>query len=370
MHELASFLFTLTSYIVIISALVFVHEFGHYIIAKWAGVKIEVFSIGFGKEIWGRNDKTGTRWKISYIPFGGYVKMYGDASEISNPSDDIEQYDEEQKKLTFHYKPLYKKALIVAAGPIANFLLTICIFTYLLCRFGLPSTEPIIGEVIKDSSAEIAGLKTGDRIVKIDDETVHIFNDIPRIILTNVGKPVTLTLQREDKEMLVTLTPKMVVDQDELGNKLSHPMIGIGSKNIKTEEVGVAVALWEATKRTYYFCETSLRVFGQIIMGDRSFSKTITGPIGIAKISGQAVSMGFTTVLIVMANISASLGLINLFPIPMLDGGHLLYYTIEGVRGKPMAKRYQEWGLRIGMSLISMLMMYSIINDIGKWLKG
>lgn len=368
MHEIASFLYTLASYIVIISALVFIHEFGHYIIARWSGVKIEIFSIGFGREIWGFSDKTGTRWKLSSVPFGGYVKMYGDASEISNPSEEVEYFSEEQKKKTFHYKPLYKKAAIVAAGPVANFLLTIAIFTAFISTGGLISTEPVVGEIVKASAAEAAGLLPGDRIVRVDNEKVDTFNDIPRLILTNLGTPVTLDVDRGGKPMVFTLTPRNLTEKDALGNEFTHPIIGIGTKNITLEEVGIPRAIWESTKRTYRFCTTTLHVLGQILIGERSFSENIKGPIGMAKLSGQAVQKGLPTVLILMANISASLGLINLFPIPMLDGGHLLYYAIEAIRGRPLARRYQEWGLRVGMSLIAMLMMYSIINDIGKLL--
>jgi len=368
MEFLLSALYTIACYLFVIFVLVFVHEFGHYIIAKCSGVKIETFSIGFGKELWGWNDKSGTRWKISAIPFGGYVKMFGDASEISNPSQEIDSYSPEQKQKTFYHKPLYKKAAIVAAGPIANFLLTIGIFTYFICTIGLASSDPVIGDVVKDSAAESAGLQKGDKILMIDKEKVTEFSDISRIIFTNINTPVTLTLERNKHIMQVVLTPKIVSNTDALGNTYKRPLIGISTKNIKLEEVGLPRAVWEATKTTYYFCTTSLKAVGQIVTGKRSFSENMQGPITIAKLSGQAAHKGWDVLLLLMANISASLGLVNLFPIPVLDGGHLLYYLIEFVQGKPLARRFQEYGLRVGMALIAMLMTSIILNDIYRWL--
>jgi regulator of sigma E protease len=234
---------------------------------------------------------------------------------------------------------------------------------------GLVSTEPVVGTVVKDSPAEKAGLLPEDRIIKINDKNIRIFNDIPRIMITNLGTEINLTIQRQDKEIELKITPRIETTKDDLGNEIKIPRIGIGSKKITVEKVGIPQAIWEATKRTYMFCETTLIALGQIISGERSFKESIQGPIGMAKLSGQAVQHSLPMVFIIMANISASLALINLFPIPMLDGGHLLYYAIEAVRGKPLAKHFQEWGLRIGMSLIAMLMMYTIINDVTKLLK-
>lgn len=367
MQNILSLLFTGAAFITVISVLVFVHEFGHYIIAKWAGVKIEMFSVGFGRELWGRTDKSGTRWKISELPLGGYVKMYGDASEISTPLQDIDSLPEEEKTKTFHHKPLYKKAAIVAAGPIANFLLTITIFTAFAFTGGLNSTEPVIGEVLDNTPAQAAGLHPGDRVLAIDNQKVMTFNDIPRMIVTNLGTPVTLNIQRGKDQFDVTLTPKQVTE-DQLGNSYTHPLIGIATKNIKVEEIGLPRAVWEATKMTYHFCITTLDAVGQIISGKRSFFKTINGPISMAKMSGHAAQKGPGTFFMVMAYISANLGLVNLFPIPVLDGGHLLYYGIEVIQGRPLARRFQEYGLRIGFAIVAMLMTSAIFSDIYKWL--
>lgn len=370
MHDIISLLHNTVSFIVVISILVFAHEFGHYIIAKWCGVKIEVFSIGFGRELWGMNDKSGTRWKISSIPLGGYVKMFGDASEASTTDADIEKLSEEDRKKTLYYQPLPKKAAIVVAGPVANFILTIVVCTFMIVAIdgGLPSADPVAGEVVKGSAAEEAGLKPRDRILRIEGEKVDVFADISTIIRTNLGTPVTVELQRGDKTLSVIITPRTFKEKDILGNEVSRPVLGITTQNIKIEDVGLPRAIWESTRITYNYCSTTLRVIGQIIEGKRSFSENIAGPIGIAKMSGQATTKGFATVLVLLANISANLGLINLFPIPPLDGGHLFYYAIEAVSGRPLARKFREYGFRIGFAIIAMLMTYVIMNDIYKWL--
>ena len=227
MDLLSHFFHSAWSFFIVISVIVFGHEFGHYIIAKWCGVKITAFSIGFGKELIGWNDKSGTRWKISILPLGGYVKMFGDASAASNAdAEAMDKMSEADKKVTFHHKPLYKKAAIVAAGPIANFILTIVIFTYFIMTVGLPSAEPIVGEVMPESPAFKAGLVSGDRILKINEDKVNSFNDIPYLVATNLGTPVTLLVLRKDKELSVVLTPKEVEDDDGLGNRIKHPVIG------------------------------------------------------------------------------------------------------------------------------------------------
>lgn len=354
------------SFVVVLSTIVFVHEFGHYIIAKWCGVKIDAFSIGFGKELFGRTDKSGTRWKLSLLPLGGYVKMYGDASEASAADEAaMEKMSEEEKLLTFHYKPLWKKAAIVAAGPMFNFILTIGVLTYFIMTTGLASIEPVAGQIMEKSAAAEAGIKKDDRILSVDDKEVKRFNDIPYYISTNLGHPVTLTILRGAETMKITLTPRMIEEEDGLGNKLKFPRIGIKSKDIKYEDVGLFSAIIEATKRTYQMCESTLRVMGQMVTGQRSVDE-LKGPVGIAELSGQATSKDFHTVLWLMAMLSANLGLVNLLPIPMLDGGHLTFYLAEALRGRPLAEKFQEWSMRIGMALVMTLMAFTLLNDLRK----
>jgi regulator of sigma E protease len=272
---------------------------------------------------------------------------------------------EQERGLTFHHKPLYKKAAIVAAGPLSNFVLTIAVFTYFIMTIGLPSSEPVVGQILPDSPAQAAGLQAGDRILKINDDSVSSFNDIPYLISTNLGTPVTLLLKRADKDMTVVLTPKEVEDDDGLGNKIKHPLIGIKSADIKYEDAGLAVALSESTKRTYMLCASTLRVVGQIVTGKRS-AGDLKGPVGIAQLSGQATHKDVHTTLWLIAMLSANLGLVNLFPIPMLDGGHLLYYMAEAFRGRPLAKRVQEYGFRMGFAVLAMLMAFTLLNDVRK----
>jgi regulator of sigma E protease len=332
-------------------------------------VKIETFSLGFGKEVWGFNDRSGTRWRISNLPLGGYVKMYGDASEASTPLEEIEHLPEEEKQKTFHYKPLHKKAAIVVAGPLFNFLLTIVILTYMICAHGLDSTEPVAREVSKGLPAEAAGIKPEDRILSINGQKVSFFSDISRILITNTGKPVQIVIERAGKTIPITLTPALQKDKDPFGNEYLHPIIGITSK-MNFHNVTLPQAVVEATRKTYELCSTTLRVVGQIISGEREAKDIIKGPLGMAKLSGQAAERGLEHTLLLMALISANLGLVNLFPIPMLDGGHLLFYAIEAVKGAPPSKRFQEYGMRIGMALIVMLMTYAVLNDLRGWLVG
>ncbi|MDX2113292.1 MAG: RIP metalloprotease RseP [Alphaproteobacteria bacterium] len=355
---------TLLSFFIVISVIVFIHEFGHYIVAKWCGVKISAFSIGFGKEIYGWTDRSGTRWKLSLLPLGGYVKMYGDASEASTADmSALDNMTDEEKKLTFHHKPLSKKAAIVAAGPIANFLLTIAVFTYFIMTSGLPSIDPVVGKVMPASAAEEAGLKPGDRITQINDEKVKSFSDITYLISTNLGTPVTIHLQRGSSEKSVVLTPRITQEDDGLGNQIQRPLIGIRSADIKYEDVGPVTALAESIRRTYMICETTLHVIGQIITGQRG-AHDLRGPVGIAQLSGQAAEKDFHTLLWLIAMLSANLGLVNLLPIPLLDGGHLAYYAAEAVRGRPLAEKVQEWGFKIGFAILATLMAFTLFNDI------
>lgn len=352
------------SFFVILSVIVFIHEFGHYIIAKWCGVKIEAFSIGFGKEITGWTDRSGTRWKLSLVPMGGYVKMFGDAGAASTQDNQkLAAMSAEERAISFHFKPLWKKAAVVFAGPLFNFILTIVILTGLILVNGISSTAPIVGEVLPDSSAEKAGLQTGDRILTVDGYEVSVFNDIPGQIATNLGTPVLLEIDRGGNKMQVTLTPVMTEAEDGLGNTIKRPLLGIKSMPYEQMDIGFFEALQEATKRTYEICVMTLKAVKQIIVGDRS-PQELKGPLGIAQLSGQATQIDTATVLWLIALLSTNLGLVNLFPIPLLDGGHLLYYTIEAVRGKPLADKVQEYGFRIGFALIAGLMVFAIFNDL------
>lgn len=358
------------SFALILSVIVFVHEFGHFLAARLCGVKVEVFAIGFGRELIGRTDRHGTRWKLALWPLGGYVKMFGDAGAASTPdTTSLDAMSDAEKRISFHFKPLWQKAIIVAAGPLANFLLAIAVFTYFIFTVGMNSTEPVVGGLIPKTPAVTAGLKPGDRITHIDGKAIRTFNDIPAALITNVGNPVTLEVERGTKHLTLTLTPKLIEEKDALGKTQTRPMIGIKSKKITYQDVGLLTALAAATERTYGMCQTTLTVLGQMITGDRG-TKDLKGPLGIAKLSGEVTASGETMnetlrmILWFIALLSVNLGFVNLLPIPMLDGGHIAFYCIEAVRGRPMADKFQEWSFRVGFAIVASLMALSLFNDV------
>jgi len=331
---------------------------------------VEVFSIGFGREIIGRTDRHGTRWKIAMWPLGGYVKMFGDAGAASTPNSDfVKEMTPQEKAVSFHHKPLWAKSIIVAAGPVSNFILAIAVFTYFIFTVGLTSTQPIVGSVIDDSPAQVAGLQPGDKIIQIDSTKISTFNDIPETIATNLGTPLKLTVVRDDETFQLTLTPKEISEKDILGNPMKRPMIGLRSQQLVYDDVGLPRAVWAATKKTYDMCATSLKLFGQMIRGDRS-TDDLKGPLGIAKLSGDVTRQGDSFAdtarifLWFVALLSVNLGMVNLFPVPMLDGGHLVFYCIEAIRGRPLAEKFQEYSFRFGFVLIASLMALTLVNDV------
>ncbi len=364
MDSILTFAHTAISFLIIISIIVFIHEFGHYLAARLCGVKIEAFAIGFGKEVFGWTDRTGTRWKICIAPLGGYVKMYGDASEASTPDfEAMERMSEAERKISFQHKKLWQKAIIVSAGPIANFLTAIVIFTTLTMTTGLSTTNPIVGAVQEGSAAQEAGLQNGDVILSVDGKEVRKFDHISPMIMTNLGEEVELKLRRGSEEMQVRLTPKIVASEDGLGNKVNRPMIGISSQKITSKDVNLLEAVGVSIARTYQMIELSLEFMGQIIQGNRSANE-LKGPIGIADMSGKVAQKDWTTIFFFMALISVNLGFVNILPIPPLDGGHLLFYAVEGASGRKVAEKLQNYGYKLGFVLIMCLMGFTIFNDI------
>lgn len=372
MHLLVNLFHYVWSTALVLSVIVFVHEFGHFIVARLCGVKVETFSIGFGRELIGRTDRHGTRWKFSLIPLGGYVKMFGDSSAASTPDvEKINAMGDEDRKRSLHHQRLPKKAAIVAAGPIANFLLTIAIFTYFIYTVGINSTEPVIGEVVSGTPAAAAGLKADDRILTVDGKRMEVFTDIAETLITNLYKPVTLEVERGQEHLTLSITPAELEDTDLAGNVEKRPWIGIRSKLITRENVSFPKAVWYATDKTYTMCVTNLVGLRQIITGERS-ARNLTGTLGIAKLSGDVTRQGTTafetlmTLLYFIAVLSAGIGMVNLFPLPILDGGHLLFYAIEALRGRPASERFMEYSFRLGFVLIIMLFAFSVFNDARK----
>jgi regulator of sigma E protease len=364
MELLTAFLHNALSFIVIISVIVFIHEFGHYAVAKLSGVKIEVFSIGFGKEIIGWNDRSGTRWKVSMLPLGGYVKMYGDLNAMSAPdASKIADLTEDERKKAFHTKPLIIKAAIVAAGPIANFLLAVMILSFFFSYYGKPFATPEAKVIVKGSAADIAGLVPGDEITSIDKTAITSFSDIQRIVSTHPGEPLEFIIKRSGKELTKTITPRLSESKDAFGNPVKIGLLGIASPKMEYKHYSLGRAIILAAQETYSISATTLSALGQMITGKRG-TEDLGGAIRIAQYSGQSTTQGMQATLFFIALLSINLGLLNFFPVPLLDGGHLLYYLIEAVTGKPMAERFQQYGFRIGMAMIIALFVLSTYNDI------
>ena len=356
-------------FLVLILVVVFIHEYGHYYFAKRYGVGVTDFSIGFGKEMFGWNDKSGTRWKICVIPLGGYVKFFGDRNVYSQADNEkiIKEYSKEDQDKLFVLKPLYQRALIVFGGPLANFLLAILIFFSVYIFAGKDFTPAVINEVQKDSPAMVAGLKDNDIVVSIDGNEVTSIMEVSKYIMMSTDEFINFTVNRYDQNLTFRVKPNIVEGEDNLGNKISKRMIGIklGAYNNEVNHVklGPTKALFYAVNEVYYVSTSSLKYIGSMLTGNGDTSQ-LGGPIRIAKISGQVAEFGILPFISLMAYISISLGLINLFPIPMLDGGHLMFYGIEKVLGRPLSQKTQEGFFRIGMFLLLSLMFFTTFNDL------
>ena len=356
-------------FLVLILVVVFIHEYGHYYFAKKYGVKVTDFSIGFGKELFGWNDKLGTRWKICWIPLGGYVKFFGDRNVFSQSDQEelIKKYSEEERKKLFILKPLYQRSLIVAAGPIANFILAVVIFLFIYMFVGKDFTPAVINEVQKDSPAEVAGLMKNDVILEIDGTEVKSILDVSKLITMSTSDFIDFKVSRYDQDILLKVKPNIVETEDNLGNKINKRMIGImlGPYNNKINHVklGPAKALYYSLNEVYFVTISSLKYLGSILTGSGDSSQ-LGGPIRIAKITGQVAEFGIVPFLSIMAYISISLGLINLFPIPLLDGGHLMFYGFEKILGRPLSQKTQEGFFRIGMFLLLFIMFFATYNDL------
>ena len=356
-------------FIILILIVVFIHEYGHYYFAKKFGVGVTDFSIGFGKEIFGWNDKSGTRWKICWIPLGGYVKFFGDRNVYSQADhkEILEKYNEEDQKKLFTLKPLYQRSLIVFGGPLANFLLALVIFFSIYTFVGKDFTPAVINEVQKDSPAMAGGLKQNDVILEIDGNKVESIMDVSKFITMSTDEIIDFKVRRSYDELILKVKPNIVPGEDNLGNKLNKRIVGIklGAYNneINHVKLGPAQAIYHAAHEVYFVGISSLKYIGAMIFGKADTSQ-LGGPIRIAKISGQVAEFGVLAFISMMAYISISLGLVNLFPIPMLDGGHLMFYAFEKVLGRPLSQKTQEGFFRIGLFLLISLMFFTTFNDL------
>jgi regulator of sigma E protease len=356
-------------FLFVLTIVVFFHELGHFLVARWAGVKVLTFSLGFGPELAGFNDRHGTRWKISAIPLGGYVKFFGDESEASTPSSaTLASMTEEERAGSFHHKKVGPRAAIVAAGPIANFILAIVIFTALFTFFGKPSTSARVDKVEAGSAAAAAGFEVGDIVTAINGSAIGAFSDMQRIVGIHAGEQLAFTIKRGDSTVQLLGTPELKEVKDPFGNAHRLGVLGITRStspgDVTTERVNPATAFWLGVKETWFVVDRTLAYIGGVFTG-REAADQVGGPLRIAQISGQVATIGGLSGLIHLAAVlSISIGLLNLFPVPLLDGGHLLFYAVEAVRGRPLSDRAQEMGFRIGLGLVLMLMVFATYNDI------
>ena len=352
-------------FLVILTVLVFVHEFGHYLIARWNGVRVEVFSIGFGPEVFGWWDRAGTRWKFSTIPLGGYVKMFGDSDASSGrPAPGLARLAQAERDVSFHYKRLGQRSAIVAAGPAANFLFAIVVLAILFMTYGQPFTPAEVGQVQPDSAAEQAGIQPGDTILSINGRTVQRFEDVQQTVRLNPGVPMAIVVRRDGRELALDVTPARTELTDRFGNHYQIGLLGIARSGMEYVKRDPATALLQAGTETWDLSAATLKAIWQIVIGTRATDE-LGGPLRIAQMSGEVAQGGVVAVLWFMAVLSINLGLINLFPVPVLDGGHLLFYAAEAVRGKPLGQRAQEYGFRIGLALVLTLMVFATWNDLG-----
>jgi len=357
-------LHNLFAFVIILSIIVFIHEFGHYIVAKFCKVKIEEFSIGFGKELFGFNDKSGTRWKFSLLPFGGYVKMFGDRNPASiADSDKLLEMSEADKKVSFYFKNVWQRIAIVAAGPIANFLLCIMLLTVIFRVQGLTTVLPIIDQVQEQSAASEVGILVGDKVLKINDVAINDFEQLRQIVVQNGEKAMSLELQRNEQILNIVLTPKMSLSKNIFGEEQKTPLIGVGASQFEYHPLGLGQAFIHANIETYNLGIAITKAIGELITGQRSI-KELSGPVKIAQYSGKSMDAGFMMVLWFMAMISVNLGVANLLPIPVLDGGHLFYYIIEAIKGKPLHQKVQNAGFQFGFMVLITLMIFTTYNDI------
>ena len=364
LSSLGSIGIALLAFVVVFGPLVFFHELGHFWVARRFGVRIDAFSIGFGPALYSWRDKHDVEWRIGAFPLGGYVKFFGDANGASTPSDDVKALSEAERSDCFHFKPLYQRALIVAAGPIANFILAILIFAVVFMTAGQAYTSPEIGKVEKESGAEVGGVLTGDLVLSVDGISIESFEELRNYLATHPGSTLELLVERSGEEVMLTPTVGTVVRETLVGDRVMG-LLGVGPAENKLIKVrrGPIEAFGYATLETRDTVVFIFNTVGELVTGQRSI-KDLGGPAQIAHASGKVAQVSLVALVMFAALLSVNLGLINLFPIPMLDGGHLLYYAFEAVRGKPLGERAQEYGFRFGLALVLTLMVVVTWNDI------
>lgn len=358
-------LFTAMMFVAMIGPLVFVHELGHFLVGRLFNTRTDSFSIGFGREVFGWTDRRGVRWKVGWLPLGGYVKFAGDANAAGMPSDPAD-VDPADRPFLFQFKPLWQRALIVVAGPAINFIAAIVIFAVFIGIYGQSFTSPVITGVVEGSPAAEAGLLPGDRIVAVDTKPVERFEDIVGTVMINPGTAVSLAYERQGVRQTSVLVPDMIEERDRFGNVFIIPRIGIVGDVRGVVERGPVAAVYHGTIAVAETTQMMIKGIVQVVTGRRSVSE-LGGPLKIAEVSGQAGTVGVEAFVNLMALISINLGFINLLPIPMLDGGHLALYAAEAVRRKPVPPKVQEWAFMTGFALLVSFMLLVTWNDLASF---
>jgi regulator of sigma E protease len=371
---------TLIAFAVVLGVLVFVHEMGHYLAARWRGVHVDAFSVGFGRPIWRRTDRRGTEWRVSWIPLGGYVKLHGQETPADAPEEVRAAWRPGQ---TFHEKPVRDRAIIVAAGPVANFLLAILLFAGLFATLGRPAGTTTIAAVVENSAAAQAGLRPGDEILALDGNRVTRFDQVQRYIQPRANQPVEVRVSRDGQEIVLAATPRprdAAAPGAGAGSPSAAPpapavgVLGVQAGATRFERLDPLSAVVEGARQTADITWQSLVAVGEMITGQRG-AEELGGPIRIAEISGQAADLGIFPLVNLMGLLSVSLGLLNLFPVPLLDGGHLLFYAAEAIRGRPLPPKAMEYGFRAGFAALVTLFLFATWTDIshgaiGRWVAG
>ncbi len=366
------------SFLFVLTVVVFVHELGHFLVARWCGVKVTTFSIGFGPEIFGFNDRHGTRWRFAWVPLGGYVKFLDDDNAASVPSQEaMANMSAEERAGSFHSKTVGQRAAVVAAGPIANFILAIAIFAIMAMIWGVTSMEPRVGKVVPGTPAAAAGFEPGDLVVSIDGKKVKEFRDLQRIVALSPGRELAFVVARKGTTKTLMVRPEFREHKDRIAGKVTRPLIGItsSSRTARTvvKEVGPFGAVVFGAERTWEIITTQLTFLRDLILGQQRADQ-LGGPIRIADVSGKVASeLGPVALINFIGFLSVAIGMINLFPIPLLDGGHLLFYAFEAVLRRPLSERTQEIGFRIGLAIVLMLMVFATWNDlhiVQRWITG
>ena len=360
---LSTFYYLVVPFLFVLSVVVFVHELGHFLVARWCGVRVLVFSIGFGRELVGMTDRHGTRWKIAAIPLGGYVKFFGDENVASVPDrTSVAAMTDAERNESFFHQPLGKRAAIVAAGPIANFILAIVIFAAVFAVYGRPDNIARVDAIEANSAAAKAGFRAGDVVIAIDDRPIRTFTEMQRVVRAHPDQKIQVDIERDGRVLTVSAVPTLKEVPDNFGKIHRFGILGIQGPRDRIK-VGPIEAIGYGAQETWSIVDETFSYLYRMVTG-RESADQLGGPVGIALMSGEAAKLGFDVLIRWVAAISVSIGLLNLFPIPLLDGGHLLFYGLEGVRGRPLSERTQEIGFRIGFAIVLMLLVFATYNDI------